>query len=492
MRSIRLVLLLVLLLVAAAHAQDAGVVLPAGDNTSSAADAPTAAPAAAEAGVPAATTAVPATTAPPVVTAASVTETPAPATETPAPTSVLPELVSDGASSASESASGAVEDAVALPDADASSADASSADASSAATAEAGGSLSRAKLIVIIVLSAAGACVMLALLGWGCTRKVRGRRTKLQSPSALPVVVPGPDAALGNRYDLAAGTYGRIDSSAMIAVMGDPVDDKRPSRLSRLSTGTRHSHAASRASGGASYRLSRPLDASSSPSSFRGSIQLGHPAISSSRGSVASRLAPFRGLDFMGTGGSSDAGSSSADDRPSYSSLVEFHQSGEGIVTSAGIIRTSSTLATTASSRPARPESPSMAVLELHRFSGTSSTASLSSPSALPQRRGPTRVRSIVIRDLTQPSEGDFRSSEGSSSSLSSLTDGLGFSDGLVALSAANARADDDTARLEWYNSIKSPTDDDRYTRLSLGGSDGDGDNDGDRRSGGDRQSYEL
>jgi len=68
----------------------------------------------------------------------------------------------------------------------------------------------------------------------------------------------------------------------------------------------------------------------------------------------------------------------------------------------------------------------------------------------------------------------------------------FGFSVGLVALSATNARPDADTARLEWYNSIKSPTDDDRYTRLSLGGSDGGDDSDGERRSGGDRQSYEL
>lgn len=432
-----------------------------------------------------------------MVAAVPATETPVPATGTPGPTTALPKLVSvsDGSAS-SGSTSGSADAAVALPDGDGSAENATNA-------GDGTGTLSSAKLIVIIVLSAAGACVMLALLGWCCTRKYRARRSKTAAaglfPSALPVVVPGPEGVLGGRYDLPGGQYDRSASNAMIAVMGDPVDDKR------LSTGHQRSRATSRASRKHSnasdphrpshgvlapaYRLSRPLGSSTPPSSLRGTTQLEHPAISTSRGSAASRLlgaSPYRGIDYIG-GGVSDTGSS-AEDRPSYSSLVEFHQSAcgeEGILTASGIIRTSTTAATRA---VAAPESPTLAVLELHRFSSTSSTASMSSLSSFPrpdQRLGASRVRSIVVRDLTQPTaEGDFRSSAGSSSLSSSVGD-LGFSD------SRGPPADGDTARLEWYNSIKSPVEDDRYTRLSLGESDAE--SDGERRSGGgDRQSYEL
>lgn len=471
-----LLLVLALLLVSKlSGAQEAGVVTttPADNATGAASGGDAAAATVAPAVGAVAVTAAPTPTE--AAAAAAATEAPseAPAASTATPElQALASLSSSGSSSiddgdaGSSSTSGSIDSNQTLVPGDLGPQDAE--------TGSHDGPLTRAKLIVIIVVAASGACVMLGLVGWCCMHRKRQASKDMSSPLAM--TLPGPESIIGGAYEVNTGQFevGRTNSNAMIAVMGDPIERKqsRASRITRLSlhresvSNARHLSNASDHQPTSTamvmapaYRLSRPLGSSSSPSSLRSNGQFKNTNQS---------MQSFRDFDY-----SAVMSETSTEGRPSYSSLADYQPQRAG---GAG------------SNRVAAPLSPTVAVLELHRFSGTSSTASMSSMSSFKKSKSGVNIhmRSFVAQDLTQPAMGDFRmSSGGGSSRLSSSS-----TEDMTQASTRGADGGGDSRRLDWYNSIKSPAEDDRYTRLNL--SAGDSEDEDEALSSNERYSYEL
>lgn len=284
------------------------------------------------------------------------------------------------------------------------------------------GSAAKLRVAVLVAVGSLGGAVILGMLVFCCMRRHREAAAQREHDPISPqpvAVFPGRDTGLVRVIS------DRKASSASSTVATLPVVSARPSARSmgqfRASSRSLTQIVAD-AAASASYHLSRPLEMASSPSSFHNSMALQSISDDSSRDSGLS--SPFRGTNQSNRSYDVRGGSGFSFQDDSDTSSSADRQSYSSYATDDR---------TTAMSLISVPSARIPPTLDLHRFSSTSSTASQADPNAA----------SFIASDLTQPTTADGR---------------------------------------HWYKTIESPTDEDRYTDLSVES----------ERLSTDRESYEL